>query len=412
MNKTAGIALIAAAVALIGCGEQKPPAKAESKAPDTAKSAPAPAASGTEVRIGHVGPLTGGIAHLGKDNENGARLAIDEANEAKIQIGGQPVKFTLLAEDDQEDPKVGTTVAQKLVDAKVAGVVGHLNSGTSIPASPVYNQAGIPVISGSATNPKLTEQGFKNQFRVVGRDDQQGPAIASYLATERKPKLVAVIDDASAYGEGIANEVEKTLKAANIKVLPREKGTNKTTDWKAVLTKLRGRNPDAVFYGGMDATGGPLLKQGRELGIKAVFSFGDGACTDKMKELAGEAAEGLLCSQAGIPAQAASKKFIDAYKKKFNQDPILYAPFTYDATNLLIEAMKKANSADPKAYLPELQKLSFTGSTGPIAFDEKGDRKDAEITIFTMKGGKIEPIAVVKGGKTLPYEEFVKTMGK
>ena len=412
MKNTAGIALIAATVALVACGEQKPPAKAESKAPDAAKSAPAPAAAGAEVRIGHVGPLTGGIAHLGKDNENGARLAIEEANEAKIQIGGQPVKFTLLAEDDQEDPKVGTTVAQKLVDARVVGVVGHLNSGTSIPASPVYNQAGIPVISGSATNPKLTEQGFKNQFRVVGRDDQQGPAIASYLATEKKPKLVAVIDDASAYGEGIANEVEKTLKAANIKVLPREKGTNKTTDWKAVLTKLRGRNPDAVFYGGMDATGGPLLKQGRELGIKAVFSFGDGACTDKMKELAGEAAEGLLCSQAGIPAQAASKKFIDAYKKKFNQDPILYAPFTYDATNLLIEAMKKANSTDPKAYLPELQKISFTGSTGPIAFDEKGDRKDAEITIFTMKGGKIEPLAVVKGSKTLPYEEFVKTMGK
>jgi branched-chain amino acid transport system substrate-binding protein len=411
MNNKVGITLIAAAVALVGCGQQKPAAKGDAKATaDSSKAAPA--AAGTEVRIGHVGPLTGGIAHLGKDNENGARLAVEEANEAKLQIGGQAVKFTLVAEDDQEDPKVGTTVAQKLVDAKVAGVVGHLNSGTSIPASPIYNQAGIPVISGSATNPKLTEQGFKNQFRVVGRDDQQGPAIASYIATERKPKLVAVIDDASAYGEGIANEVEKTLKAAKITVLPREKGTNKTTDWKAVLTKLRGRNPDAVFYGGMDATGGPLLKQGRELGIKAVFSFGDGACTDKMKELAGDAAEGLLCSQAGIPPQAASQKFRDAYKKKFNQDPILYAPFTYDATNLLIEAMKKASSTDPKLYLAELQKLSFTGSTGPIAFDDKGDRKDAEITIFTMKGGKIEPLAVVKGGKTLPYEEFVKTMGR
>ena len=224
-------------------------------------------------------------------------------------------------------------------------MVGHLNSGTSIPASPIYNQAGIPVISGSATNPKLTEQGFKTQFRVVGRDDQQGPAIASYLATNNKPQTVAIIDDATAYGEGIANEVEKTLKAAKINVLPREKGTDKTTDWKAVLTKLRGRNPDAVFYGGMDATGGPLLKQGRELGIKAVFSFGDGACTDKMKELAGDAAEGLLCSQAGIPVEAADKKFLEAYKKKFNADPILYSPFTYDAANMLIAAMQKANSS-------------------------------------------------------------------
>src|SRR5438067_10896165 len=402
-NTSLAVSLLAVALALAGCSKE---------APKSEKSAGGAASGASEVKIGHVGPLTGGIAHLGKDNENGARLAIEEANAAKVRIGGKAVKFVLVAEDDQADPKVGTTVAQKVVDAKVVGVVGHLNSGTSIPASPIYNQAGIPVISGSATNPKLTEQGFKNQFRVVARDDQQGPAIASYLATEKKPKLVAVIDDATAYGEGIANEVEKTLKGANIKVLPREKGTDKTTDWKAVLTKLRGRNPDAVFYGGMDATGGPLLKQGRELGMKAVFSFGDGACTDKMKELGGEAAEGLLCSQAGIPPQAASKKFLDAFKKKFGNEPIIYAPFTYDAANLLIEAMKQADSTDPKAYVPELQKISYNGATGPIAFDDKGDRKDAEITIFTMKGGKLEPTAVVKGGKTSTYDEFVKTMGK
>jgi branched-chain amino acid transport system substrate-binding protein len=318
------------------------------------------------------------------------------------------VKFVFIGEDDQADPKVGTTVAQKLVDAKVAGVVGHLNSGTSIPASPLYSQAGIPVISGSATNPKLTEQGFKTQFRVVGRDDQQGPAIASYLANNNKPKTVAVIDDATAYGEGLANEVEKTLKGAGIAVLPREKGTDKTTDWKAILTKLRGRNPDAIFYGGMDATGGPLMKQGRELGIKAVFAFGDGACTDEMGKLAGMAAEGLLCSQAGIPVAAADKGFLDAYKKRFNADPILYAPFTYDAANMLIEAMKKADSADPKKYLPELAKISYKGATGTIGFDGKGDRRDAEMTIFTLQGGKIVPLAVIQGGKTIPFSQFGK----
>jgi branched-chain amino acid transport system substrate-binding protein len=391
-----------AAFGLVACGKEEPPKPAAK-----AEAAPPPPPTMT-VNIGHVAPLTGGIAHLGKDNENGARLAIEEANAAKIVIDGKEVKFVMIAEDDQADPKVGATVAQKLVDAKVAGVVGHLNSGTSIPASPIYNQAGIPVISGSATNPQLTEQGFKQQFRVVARDDQQGPAIASYLSATAKPKTVAVIDDATAYGAGIANEVEKTLKAAGITVLPREKGTDKTTDWKAVLTKLKGRNPDAIFYGGMDATGGPLMKQGRELGIKAVFSFGDGACTDKMTELAGTAAEGLVCSQAGIPPQAASKKFLDAYKAKFNVDPILYAPFTYDATNLIIESMKKANSADPAKYLPELQKIGFKGATGPIAFDEKGDRKDAEITIFVMKSGKIEPIAIIKGGKTIPYNDFLQ----
>jgi len=379
------LACIAAAAALAGCSKQS-----------------------SDIKIGHVGPITGGIAHLGKDNENGARLAIEQANEAKIKLGGKEVKFVLLAEDDQADPKVGTTVAQKLVDAKVAGVVGHLNSGTSIPASPLYNGAGIPVISGSATNPKLTEQGYKTQFRVVGRDDQQGPAIAGYLANNNKPKTVAVIDDATAYGEGIANEVEKTLKAASIAVLPREKGTDKTTDWKAVLTKLKGRNPDAIFFGGMDATGGPLMKQGRELGISAVFAFGDGACTEEMAKLAGLAAEGLLCSQAGIPVAAADKSFLEAYKKKFNVDPILYAPFTYDSANLLIAAMKKADSPDPAKYLPELAKITYKGATGEISFDAKGDRKDAEMTIFTMQGGKIVPLAVIKGGKTIPFADFGK----
>lgn len=394
---------VATAIALAGCGEEKKPEPAKKA------EAPPPPPS-IEIKIGHVGPMTGGIAHLGKDNENGARMAVDEANAANIKIDGKDAKFVLVAEDDQADPKVGTTVAQKLVDAKVAGVVGHLNSGTSIPASTIYNQGNLPVISGSATNPKLTEQGFKNQFRVVGRDDQQGPAIASYMAATAKPKVVAIIDDATAYGEGLANEVEKTLTAAKIKVLPREKGTDKTTDWKAVLTKVKGKKPDAIFYGGMDATGGPLVKQGRELGIKAIFSFGDGACTEEMGKLAGEAAEGLLCSQAGVPVAAADKKFLENYKKKFNADPILYAPFTYDAANLLIESIKKANSPDPAKYLPELAKIEYKGATGSIAFDEKGDRKDAEMTIFTMKAGKIEPLAVIKGGKTIPIADFIAMM--
>ena len=369
----------------------------------------APASGKTSVVIGSVAPLTGGIAHLGKDNENGARLAIEEANAAGPKLGGKDVQFDLISLDDQADPKVGVTVAQKLVDTKVAGVVGHLNSGVTIPASVVYHGANppIPMISGSATNPEVTERGFDNVFRVVGRDDQQGPAIANYLAATVKPKLVAVIDDATSYGEGLADQVEKTLTAAGVKVLPREKGTDKTSDWKAVLTKVKGGNPDAIFYGGMDATGGPLLRQGRELGIKAVFSFGDGSCTDNMKQLAGEAADGLLCSQAGIPPQAASKKFLDAYKKRFGVDPILYSPFTYDATNLLIAAMKKADSSDPAKYLLELHKIDFTGATGKIVFDAKGDRKDAEITIFTMKAGVLTPIAIIKSGKTIKYEDFI-----
>ena len=380
---------IAAVIALAGCGKKN-----------------------EAVKIGHAAPLTGGIAHLGKDNENGVRLAVEEANAKAMTIGGQKVVFEMMSEDDEAKPDKGPIIAQKFVDAKVAGVVGHLNSGVTIPASSVYNQAGIPMISGSATNPKLTEQGFKVAFRTVGRDDQQGPAIASYLSSQYHPKTVAIIDDATAYGEGLANEVEKTLKAGGVTVLPREKGTDKTADWKAILTKLSGSKPEAIFYGGMDSGAGPLMKQARELGIQAVFAFGDGACTEKMKELAGDAAEGLICSQAGIPVKAASKTFLEAYKAKFKSDPLIYAPFTYDAANLLIAAMQKADSVDPAKYLPELAKSSYQGATGKIEFDDKGDRKDAEMTIFTMKAGKIEPLAIIKGGQSITFDDLMKTAGK
>ncbi|HKQ23484.1 MAG TPA: branched-chain amino acid ABC transporter substrate-binding protein [Burkholderiales bacterium] len=388
-------AAVAFAAALGACGKQEDKAKTGSSLERV-------------VKIGHAAPLTGEIAHLGKDNENGARLAIEEANAKGLTIGGQKVVFEFLSEDDEGKENKGPIIAQKFVDAKVSGVVGHLNSGVTIPASVVYNEAGIPMISGSATNPKLTERGLKVAFRTVGRDDQQGPAIASYLNSQFKPKTVAVVDDATSYGEGLADQVELTLKAAGVSVLPREKGTKDTKDWKAILTKLKGKKPDAIFYGGMDSAGGPLIKQGRELGIKAVFAFGDGACSEKMHELAGAAAEGMVCSQAGIPALAASKGFLEAHRKRFNVDPIIYAPFTYDAANLLIAAMQKADSTDPAKYLPELAKISFEGASGRIEFDAKGDRKDAEMTIFTMKAGKVEPVAIIKGGNSIKFEDYVK----
>jgi branched-chain amino acid transport system substrate-binding protein len=395
ITRKLGLTVVAAAlVAAYGCGKEEPKKAAE------APKAAAPAAEETiTVKIAHAGPLTGGIAHLGKDDENGVHLAVDEANEKKIKIGGKVVKFEMMSEDDQADPKLGPTIAQKLVDAKVAGVIGHLNSGVTIPASAVYNQAGIPMISGSATNPKLTEQGFKNVFRTVARDDQQGPAVAAYIANELKLKKVAIADDATAYGEGLANEVEKTLKAAGVQVVLHEKTNDKATDFKAILTKIKGRNPDAVFYGGMDATGGPMLKQARELGIKAAFAFGDGACTSEMNKLAGAASEGMICSQAGIPTQMASKTFQENFNKKYGEIK-QYAPYYYDSANLLIAAMQKADSTDPAKILPELAKISYDGATGHIEFDEKGDRKDAEITIFAMKGGKVEPVAIIKGGKS------------
>ena len=196
-----------------------------------------------------------------------------------------------------------------------------------------------------------------------------------------KIKKVAIADDATAYGEGLANEVEKTLKAAGVQVVAREKATDKTTDFKAILTKMKGKAPDAIFYGGMDATGGPMIKQARELGIKSVFSFGDGACTDEMAKLAGAAAEGLICSQAGLPASAASQSFNDAFKAKYGEVK-QYAPFFYDAVGIMIAAMQKADSTDPAKYLPEISEDQVQRRHGPDRVRREGrpqERRDHDL---------------------------------
>ena len=375
-----GPGLLAIAVLLAACGGQ------DQSAPKAQQPIP--------VMLGVAGPLTGSIAHQGKDDENGVALAIDQANAKKLVIGGRPVVFRMMSEDDQGDPKIGTLVAQKFVDAKVAAVIGHLNSGVTIPASEIYTRAGIPVITGSATNPQLTERGLKGVFRTVGRDDQQGPAIAAYMVKDLKAKRVAIVDDKTAYGEGLANEVEKALRAAHVTIVGRERTTDKETDFKSILTRIKNKNADVVFHGGMDATGGLMVKQARELGMKAQFAFGDGACTDEMAQLAGAAGEGLACSQAGIPASAASKEFRDAFIPKYGETK-LYAPFFYDATNVVIEAMKRADSVDPAKFTPEIYNVSLQGATGKIEFDAKGDRRNADMTIFRMQGGRIVPVAVL-----------------
>ncbi|MET0509215.1 MAG: branched-chain amino acid ABC transporter substrate-binding protein [Burkholderiaceae bacterium] len=355
----------------------------------------------TVVRIGHVGPLTGSIAHLGKDNENGGKLAIQDLNAKGIKIGGQAVKFELVPEDDGADPKQGTAAAQKLVDAKVAGVIGHLNSGTTIPASRIYHDAGIPQISPSATNPQYTKQGFKSAFRVVANDSQLGGTLGKYAVNELKAKSIAIIDDRTAYGQGVADEYEKAAKAAGGKVVGREFTNDKATDFAAILTKLKGTSPDVVFYGGMDAVAGPMLRQMKQLGINAKFMGGDGICTTELIKLAGGSmGDGqVVCAEAGGVTKEGEAKLNDwkaKFKKTFNADVQIYAPYVYDAVMVMVAAMQKADSVDPKKYLPELQKISYDGVTGKIVFDDRGDIKDGTLTLFTYKGGKREQIAVVK----------------
>ena len=356
-------------------------------------------ASGAEVvKIGHAGPLTGGIAHLGKDNENGARLAVEEINAAGLEIGGKKVTLELVAEDDAGDPKTGTAVAQKLVDAKVVGVVGHLNSGVSIPASAIYNKAGIVQISPSSTNPEYTAQGFKTTYRVVATDAQQGPALANYATKTLQAKTIAIVDDATAYGKGLADEFEKTAKANGASIVAREATNDKATDFKAILTKLKSKNPDVIMYGGMDATGGPFAKQAKELGLKSKLVGGDGICTDKLSELAGDSVGNIVCSEAGLAISKMEKgtEFADKYKKRFGTEIQIYAPFTYDSVNVIVDAMKRANSTDSAKILEKMPETNLKGIIGDIAFDQKGDMKTASITLYNYTDKKKTVLDVVK----------------
>jgi branched-chain amino acid transport system substrate-binding protein len=359
------------------------------------------ASAQTVVKIGHVGPLTGGIAHLGKDNELGARLAIEELNAKKMKIGGQDVTFQLLSEDDAADPKQGTAAAQKLVDAKVNGVIGHLNSGTTIPASKIYSDAGIVQISPSATNPKYTQQGYKTAFRVVANDGQLGGTLGRYAAKELKVKNIAIIDDRTAYGQGVADEFQKAAKAAGANIVGREFTNDKATDFAAILTSLKAKKPELVFYGGMDAVAGPMLRQLKQLGMNVKFMGGDGICTEELAKLAGDAmADGqVVCAEAGGVTKDREAQMNDwkaRFKQKYNADVQIYAPYVYDAVMVMASAMQKANSIEPAKYLPELQKISHDGITGKIAFDPKGDIKDGALTLYTYKGGKRSQMMVTK----------------
>jgi len=390
------LTVLAAATLLVACGK-----KEEAAAPAAAPAAPAAPAAAV-VKIGHVGPTSGAIAHLGKDNENGARMAIEELNAAGVMIDGKKVTLELMAEDDAADPKQGTAVAQKLVDAKVAGVVGHLNSGTTIPASKIYSDAGIPQISPSATNPKYTRQGFKTAFRLVADDAQLGGTLGKYAVGTLKGKSIAVIDDRTAYGQGVAEEFTKAVEGAGGKVVAKEFTTDKATDFNSILTTIKGKKPDVVFFGGMDAVAGPMLKQMKSLGIKAKFMGGDGICSTELVKLGGDAIadDQVFCAEAGGvegEAKAGMDEFKTKFKSKFNADVQVYAPYVYDSVKIMVAAMVKANSTDPVKYLPVLAATAdYKGVTGPISFDEKGDIKGGALTLKTVRAGKLETIAVIR----------------
>ena len=397
MQKMWKLLPLVAAVALVAC----------SKPADTAPKADAGAAAGGDtitVKIGSGAPKSGGIAHLGADNEMGAQLAINEINaKGDLMIGGKKVVLELMGEDDAGDPKQGTTVAQKMVDAKVVGVVGHLNSGVSIPANAIYAAAGIVQVSPSSTNPDYTLKGNKtpggsvSSYRVVANDVQQGSAIGKYVV-KAGAKTIAILDDATQYGKGLADFVEKSVTEGGLKVTSREALTDKTTDFKGALTKVKAENPDYILWGGMDDTGAALSKQMKELGLKAKLISGDGACTTKFIELAGDSAEGVICTQAGLPVSKMAKgaEFSANYEKTFPGKKVqIYSPFAYDSVYAIVNAMKAADSVEPEKIAKAMAGVSFDGLIGKIAFDEKGDIKGGVITVQEIKNKELVVVDTV-----------------
>ena len=345
------------------------------------------------VKIGHVAPLSGSQAHYGKDNENGVRMAIEDLNAAGTTIGGKKVKFEIVAEDDAADPKQGTAAAQKLCDSKVAGVVGHLNSGTTIPASKIYNDCGLPMITGAATNPNLTKPGYKNVFRIIANDNALGAGLAFYASDALKLKTVAIIDDRTAYGQGVAEVFKRTALSKGMTVVDEQFTTDKATDFMAILTAVKAKNPDAIFYGGMDPQAGPMLRQMEQLGMSNVKYFGgDGICTAEVAKLAAGAKTvgNIVCAEGGasLAKMPGGDAWMKRYEAKYPKQFQVYSPYTYDATFVLVDAMKRANSTDPKVYGPELTKTSFKGVTTTIAFEPSGELKNPAITLYVYKDGK------------------------
>lgn len=353
------------------------------------------------VKIGHASGVTGPVAYFGKDDENGARMAVEALNARGVAIGGKKVRFELVAEDDAADPKQATAVAQKLVDARVHAVVGHETSGTTIPASKIYYDAGIPQISPASTSPKYTQQGFNTAFRVVANDVQLGRALGGYAVKGMGVRRVAVVDDRTAYGQGLVTEFSKGVQQQGAAIVAKEFTNDKATDFSAILTKIKAANPDLVFFGGMSAVAGPMLRQMKQLGMNVKMMGGDGICSDEIFKLSGGTmTDGqVVCAEAGgveEAGKAALENFRAAYKKRFGIDVQIIAPYSYDAVMAIAAAMVKAGSSAPARYLPELAKIRYKGVTGEIAFDQRGDIRDGTITLYSFKSGRRTVVTVTK----------------
>lgn len=360
-----------------------------------------PALADDTVLIGLAGPLTGPSARIGKDLENGARLAIADANAQKPTLNGKPVTFKLVSEDDQSDPRTAVAVAQRLVDEGVAGVVGHWNTGTSIPAARIYHDAGIAQVAPVATGHGYTQQGFDTSFRVMGHDEDGGNYAGQYAVKTLKAKRIAVIDDRTAFGQGLADEFIKSLQAQGVQPVTREYVDDKTVDFSAVLTTVRSKNADLIFFGGVDSQAAPLARKLKQLGMNAQLMGAGGFVSQTFLTLAQREGEGVVALEPGLPLEQmpGGKAFEQAYRDRYHTHIELHAPFAYDATRVLIAAIEQADSANPADYLPKLRAIHYQGVTGDIAFDAQGNLQQPSFTLYRVVDGKWQPQTVLGGAK-------------
>ncbi len=354
----------------------------------------ATAAEDQVFKVGITGPLTGPQAAIGKDDENGARMALDKVNAQGIVADGKKVRFELVSVDDAADPRTGMTVAQNMIDSGVKLALGPYNSGVAIPTSKLLNDSGV-LMATVATNPQITAQGLPNVFRIAASDSQIGAKMGQYASKNLKLKRMAVIDDRTAYGQGVADEFVKAAKANGIEIVDREYTSDKATDFSAILTKVKSQRPDGIFYGGYYSQGGPLLKQMTRLAMTQYLLGGDAICNDELGKLAGSAVDSrAFCALGGpvLESSKAGRDFKAEYAKRYNIDPLTYSSSMYDGVMLLAAAVKSANSIDVQKVRAALLKVDQQGVAGDYSFNENRDLKNSPITVYTFKNSSMTPV--------------------
>lgn len=343
------------------------------------------AGSRGELRIAACAPLTGPQAKIGSDMVQGVALAIEQWN-ARGGVLGK--KIVLVRGDDEASPKQAPAVARDVVGKKVVGVIGHFNSGCTIPASEIYDEARVVMITPAATNPNVTDRGYRGVFRVCGRDDQQGGVAAKFALETLKAQRIAILHDKTTYGQGLADEFRKAVEAAGIKPVYYAGVPKEELDFRAVITAIRETKPDLWYFGGIYDQGGPLLTQARQAGLDAPLMSGDGLIDQELIKTAGKAAEGTFLTFGPDPEKFPSARaFLESYHARYGQHGP-YAIYGYDAANILLETIERTGSTNFSTLTDYLHSHEFQTAMGTLRFDQKGDITSSYYVLWVVKGGK------------------------